>query len=95
MVRECDGQDSYIRRESLGDLKGGSGISHILFDSYVEEMYVGGCVDKIIASGACATDHHMVWQTSTSTWIIFYLLSVKLSSVSNGERLPKLSWTSP
>ena len=60
IVCDYEGQEKYITRESLGDSKGGRGISHIMVDTRMEEMYVGGCVDKIIASTAFPTDHHIV-----------------------------------
>ena len=60
VIREYEGQERYITRESLSASKTGRGISHILVDPYIEDMYVGGCVDKMVASGAFPTDHHIV-----------------------------------
>ena len=59
-VREHEGHTSYITRESLSTSRSGRGISHILVDSRIDDMYVGGCVDKIVASGALSTDHHII-----------------------------------
>ena len=50
VVREYEGQNRYITRESLGDSKGGRGISHILVESFPEDMYFGGCVDNLVAT---------------------------------------------
>ena len=60
VIREHEGQKSYITRESLCESRTGRGISHILVDPRIDDMYMGGCVDKILASGAFSTDHHIV-----------------------------------
>ena len=60
MIREHEGHASHFARESLGDSRSGRGISHILVDSRIEDMYMGGCVDNLLVSGAFFTDHHIV-----------------------------------
>jgi hypothetical protein len=61
VVFEKEGQQTYITREPLSGAKGGRGISHIMVDRNMEDLYVGGCVDPILSSSSCGTaDHHIV-----------------------------------
>ena len=59
-VFKYEGDPSYITREALSGSLGGRGISHIMLDAGAEQLYVGGCVDNIIASTNITTDHHIV-----------------------------------
>ena len=44
VIREHENHVSFITRESLGESKSDRGISHILVDPRIDDMYVGGCV---------------------------------------------------
>ena len=60
LVYELDGEKSYITREPLTGSTNGRGISHIMGTDALEDMYMGGCVDKITAAFNIFSDHHLV-----------------------------------
>ena len=84
VIREYENHDSYITRESLGESKSGRGISHILVDPSIDDMYVGGCVDKIVASGAFSTDHHII-----AADFAFNMEDIHLQ---NGDPIERFKW---
>ena len=84
VIREYENHDSYITRESLGESKSSRGISHILVDPRIDDMYVGGCVDKIVTSGAFPTDHHIIAAD--------FALNIEDLHLQHGDPIERFKW---
>ena len=82
LVFEYEGEENYITRKSLSESTGA--ISHILASPKVEDLYIGGYIDKLISSFSIISDHHIVAAD--------FILDIPSAPAPHGQPVTKFKW---